>query len=74
MAIVQGDLVISRREDGTRRDQFQRQVVNCSECGDWTPMVGTELCDRCWELKTRIEQDPELAPKILNRVISGKGN
>jgi hypothetical protein len=23
-------------------------------------------CDRCWELRVRIEQDPELAKKILD--------
>ena len=28
-------------------------------------MVGTKLCNRCWELETRIRRDPEIAEKIL---------
>ena len=48
---------------GTPRD---RETVACSICGTPTPMLGTKLCDRCWELKTRIEADPELAQKILD--------
>lgn len=40
----------------------------CRICGDQTPMLGTKLCDRCWELETRIRRDMELAEKILNRL------
>jgi hypothetical protein len=28
-------------------------------------MLGTKLCDRCWELETRITGDPVIARKIL---------
>jgi hypothetical protein len=37
----------------------------CAICGRQTYMLATKLCNRCWELKTRITADPELARKIL---------
>ena len=41
------------------------KTVACTVCGDQTRWLGTKLCDRCWELKNRIEQDPWLALRIL---------
>lgn len=29
-------------------------------------MLGTELCDRCWELEGRIKRDSEIALRIMN--------
>jgi hypothetical protein len=40
-------------------------TVACRLCGTATLMLGTQLCDRCHELETRIQRDPELALKIL---------
>ena len=31
-------------------------------------MLGTKLCDRCWELEHRTEGDVELAIKILDNL------
>lgn len=31
-------------------------------------MLGTGLCDRCWELEQRIQADPELALRILKTI------
>jgi hypothetical protein len=31
-------------------------------------MLGTKLCDGCWELETRIKDDPKIARKILDTV------
>lgn len=42
------------------------QTGPCTLCGTTTEMTGTRLCDRCWELKHRIEADLDLAQKILN--------
>lgn len=39
--------------------------MNCTLCNA-APARST-LCDRCWELKTRVESDPELAKSILNK-------
>jgi hypothetical protein len=45
-----------------------QETVPCIICGEPTPMLGTQLCNRCWELKNRIEMDKELAAKILVNV------
>jgi len=50
-----------------------RPTVPCGLCGDATPFNGSRRCDRCQELETRIERDPELACKILGRVL-GQGD
>lgn len=42
--------------------------VSCRLCGKLTPMLGTKLCDRCWELESRIKHNPELARKILEQL------
>jgi len=41
----------------------------CELCGAQTRSLATKLCDPCWELKNRIEADPELTLKILLRLI-----
>jgi len=41
------------------------KTIPCRICTDSTPMLSTELCDRCWELERRVEADPELTRKIL---------
>jgi len=42
--------------------------VPCGLCGDATRMKGTERCDRCYELETRIQDNPTLARLILERM------
>ena len=37
----------------------------CRICGHETAMLGTKLCDRCWELERRITADLELARRIF---------
>ena len=39
--------------------------ITCQWCGSSDGLVGTEMCNRCWELDQRIGRDPELAEKIL---------
>ncbi len=41
------------------------ETVPCKHCGIPTRMLGTKMCDGCWELETRIESKPKLARKIL---------
>lgn len=51
---------------GLHQDRFGRQIVKCSFCAEqWTYMTGTKLCDRCWELKRRVQADPHLARRAL---------
>lgn len=49
-------------------DEFGRQIVSCGLCGKPTPMTGTQRCDGCWELETRVRADPELARRILSKL------
>lgn len=41
------------------------ETVPCRLCGEPTYMKNTKLCDRCYELVTRIHGDPEMARRIL---------
>jgi len=42
-----------------------RDIATCELCGNITQFIGTRRCNDCWELEKRIEQNPELALKIL---------
>lgn len=44
----------------------------CRICKNITPMVGTKLCDECWELKRRIQRHPARAQKILDQINEDK--
>lgn len=43
-------------------------IVQCELCGADTDNDGTKRCNRCWELETRIQHNPELAFKILQPI------
>jgi len=49
-----------------------QEPVPCRLCRTPTLMLGTKLCDRCWELETRIRQDPQLAQSILANIAKGE--
>lgn len=40
--------------------------VKCKWCGENTSMTATEECDFCWELRSRMEKNPELSQSILD--------
>lgn len=42
--------------------------VDCQLCCISGALASTKLCDRCWELDSRIRQDPHLAEEILARI------
>ena len=44
---------------------MENETVACRLCGQPTMMLGTKLCDRCWELETRIEMAPDIAKRII---------
>jgi hypothetical protein len=43
-------------------------TTHCELCGKPTQMLGTKRCDGCWELESRIEAQPDLARKVLDRL------
>lgn len=44
------------------------KTISCKWCGMQTHMLGTKECNRCWELRSRVERDPKLATEMLLRV------
>ena len=39
----------------TRVDRFGQPVVPCETCNRDTTMLGTRLCDACWEVERRLD-------------------
>lgn len=54
-------------------ERFGIPTVSCKLCGHPTHMLGTKLCDPCWELEVRIRQDPEIARKVLDSLDKERG-
>lgn len=52
--------------DALRRRVMSEPTVPCGICGTPTAMTGTKRCDPCWEMETKIVQNPILARKILD--------
>lgn len=46
----------------------EEPTVPCRLCRAPTPMLGTKLCDHCWELERRVQQAPKIAARVLRRV------
>lgn len=44
---------------------MDRPRIPCKWCGTPTRMLGTRMCDGCWELDHRIRQNTALAERIL---------
>ena len=51
----------------------ESKTVPCKYCTMPTQMTGTHLCDRCYELETRIRSNTELADKITRSIKKEKG-
>lgn len=48
------------------QDQTTTTTETCDLCGQLAAPLSTTRCDRCWELERRIQDDPELARRILS--------
>ncbi|MCP4651101.1 MAG: hypothetical protein GY853_13630 [PVC group bacterium] len=59
------DTDVEKFYGGIPYNKFGEKLIKCEICGEPTTMLGTKHCDRCHELKIRIERDPELTKKIL---------
>ena len=44
---------------------FFAETTPCRWCGISTSNLQTEECDSCWELNSRINENPELTKRIL---------
>lgn len=38
----------------TNNNDITRSYMPCRMCGDPTPMLGTKLCNGCWEVESRL--------------------
>lgn len=64
-----------------KMDKWGRELCACRFCGGDTAMLGTRLCDGCWELQHRVIANPEITRTILagidaarpGHVVSGDG-
>lgn len=54
--------------NGTAKNSLGQDVIRCELCFNWTSMLGTKRCDRCYELETRIKGDLKLAKKIIRSI------
>jgi len=46
-------------------ENLQKETIPCKLCGEPTEMLGTKLCDFCWELEWRVLKSPLTTIKIL---------
>lgn len=44
---------------------MNKETIPCKWCGKQTPMLGTKMCNGCWELDTRISHDLDLAERMV---------
>lgn len=42
-----------------------RETISCKWCEEQILYVGTKMCNRCWELDTRISCDLDLAERMV---------
>ena len=59
------DTKIVKEVRGKKYNQFNQEIIHCKLCNGLTTMLGTQRCDQCWELETRIHHDLPLATKII---------
>ena len=59
------DIQVHHEIDGKRFNKFGEELTECRLCDRLTSMLGTKLCDACYELEHRIHGNPDLARKIL---------
>lgn len=62
--------VVVSNKDWARLKEMK--TVKCKWCGTDTTMLGTRECDRCWELRSRIEADMVLAEKMMIAIEYGR--
>lgn len=65
------DITVAKRKGGKEYNRFNEEIFFCKICRKRkTTMLGTKLCDICYNLESYIEIDPEVAKKILNTIES----
>lgn len=60
------DIQVAYEKDGKKYNRFDQRIIPCAICGEGTTMLGTEHCDRCHELDSRIRSDLDIAERLVN--------
>lgn len=42
---------IAFEKDGKNYNKFHEEIIKCKSCGNPTTMLGTKLCDHCWNAR-----------------------
>ena len=58
---------IDHLKERNKTEYTEPETCKCKWCDTITDNTGTEMCDKCWELYHRIEMNPKLAEKMLER-------
>ena len=63
------DIHVTKIEGGKRFNRWGNEVITCSAgCGRDTTMLGTKLCDPCWEERHhRDEREPRRTTQASTR-------
>jgi len=51
------------------KEDFSEKIVSCKWCFQSTTNDGTCECDRCWEIRHRIENDLDISIIIMSAMI-----
>ena len=46
----------------------EQEKVPCKWCGKPVTMIGSKMCNPCWQLDQGISLFPEIAQKILSKI------
>lgn len=58
------DTWIVKQDGGKDFNRFAEEVIDCTQaCGRKTTMLGTKLCDQCWEANHKAESAAKLVRK-----------
>jgi len=47
---------------------MMNNTVPCKWCGEPTRMLGTRMCNFCWEMHWRIRRRPDIAKEIIRSI------
>ena len=62
-------------KEGKNYNSMNEEIIDCKYslfCKRKTTMLQTKMCHGCWELETRIKEQPNLANFIITNYVKGR--
>lgn len=60
------DIEVAHRNGGKEFNRFGEEIITCIVCRKHkTTMLGTKMCDNCYELDSRMRDNPMLVAKMM---------